>query len=129
MSWIKENLGLDWFDLLVHVTLSGIVMGIVGETGGRDEAVMAIGGASLLLLALRRSWALRRRGLAPGITSGEMAAMRFEEMEHRLAELEASQARVAELEERLEFAERLLAEPTAERMLQPIKDVATGARE
>jgi hypothetical protein len=61
-----------------------------------------------------------------GITSGEMAALRFEEMEQRLAELEASQARVAELEERLEFAERLLAEPAEGRAL-PLDARAKGA--
>ncbi len=44
-------------------------------------------------------------------------SVRMLDMEHRMAELETSQARVAELEERLDFAERLLARPAeAERI-------------
>lgn len=42
-------------------------------------------------------------------------ADRIEELEHRLADMEQDRVRVAELEERLDFAERLLATP-AERM-------------
>ena len=129
MNWLKENLGLDWFDLTVHAALTGLGMGILGELGARDATVMLAGGASIVLLAVRRSWALRKRGPSiDGITSGEMAAMRFEEMEQRLAHLEATEARVAELEERLEFAERLLAEPTADRLLPANPDREKGAR-
>jgi hypothetical protein len=47
-------------------------------------------------------------------------------MEQRLMELEASQARIAELEERLDFAERLLAEPAADRLL-PAEGRSKGA--
>jgi hypothetical protein len=38
---------------------------------------------------------------------------RLAQLEHRIAELEAGQARLAELEERVDFAERLLARPDA----------------
>jgi hypothetical protein len=40
-------------------------------------------------------------------------ADRVEELEHRLAELDQERARIGELEERLDFAERLLAAPSA----------------
>jgi hypothetical protein len=46
-------------------------------------------------------------------------AERIEELEHRLAELELERARVTELEERLDFAERMLAAP-----VERAKDVA-----
>jgi hypothetical protein len=116
MTWLKRNLGLDWFDLAVHVTLSGLAMGAVEGSPGGDTAVMGVAAVSILVLAVRRAWALRRIGRAPteGLSSGEMAALRFEEMEQRLAELESAQARVAELEERLDFAERYLVQPGAE---------------
>jgi hypothetical protein len=39
--------------------------------------------------------------------------VRVVQLEQRVAELEAGQARVAELEERMDFAERLLARPDA----------------
>jgi hypothetical protein len=42
---------------------------------------------------------------------------RLDEIEHRLGELEAREARLAELEERLDFAERLLTRETAVRHL------------
>lgn len=38
-------------------------------------------------------------------------AERIEELEHRLADLEQERARIGELEERLDFAERMLAAP------------------
>ncbi len=126
MSWIKDNVGLDWFDLAIHGTVTGLLMGALSEQGGSDLAVLLTATASVIGLAVRRSWALRKRPPSiTGISSGEMAAMRFEEMEQRLNELEASQARVAELEARLEFAERLLAEPTADRAL-PVEARAKG---
>jgi hypothetical protein len=42
---------------------------------------------------------------------------RLDEIEHRLGELEAREARLAEMEERLDFAERLLTRETAARQL------------
>jgi hypothetical protein len=42
---------------------------------------------------------------------------RLDEIEHRLGEVEAREARLAELEERLDFAERLLTREAAARQL------------
>jgi hypothetical protein len=115
---IRRHLGLDWFDLLLHAGLTGCTIGFIAMTDGPEALFPVIVGASLALLGLRRHTALKRRGLA-GVTSGEMAAVRLEDMEQRLAELEATQARVAELEERLDFAERMLArEPSDRRVLE-----------
>jgi hypothetical protein len=70
---------------------------------------------AVLLMPLIRAWArrLEAREVDPAMLD-EMAHMR-----ERLAELEASNARLPELEERLDFAERLLAngrEPSRERL-------------
>ena len=46
-----------------------------------------------------------KAGVDPALTE------RIEELEHRLVELEQERARVGELEERLDFAERMLAAP------------------
>ena len=43
-------------------------------------------------------------------STGEVQAERVAELESRVAELESQQGRVLELEERLDFAERLLAQ-------------------
>jgi hypothetical protein len=66
-------------------------------------------GAGLVLI-LRRpvGRALARRIEGQSGTAGELGA-RVEELETRLADLEQERVRVAELEERLDFAERLLA--------------------
>jgi hypothetical protein len=110
MSWFRRNLGLDAFDLLVHVSLTIMVIFFVAMSGGPEEMFPVITGASLLVLAVRRRIALKSGGATAGLTTGEMAAERIAELEDRVAELEAAQQDVAELAERLDFAERLLAQ-------------------
>ena len=101
---------MDWFDAFVHVALTGALMGIVGVTDGPEAFYPGLTGISLLVFAVRRHIGIRH-GERTGLTTGEMTAARLAEMEMRLAELEAAHARVAELEERVEFAERLLLRP------------------
>jgi len=110
MSWFRRNLGLDAFDLLVHVSLTIMVLFFVAMSGGPEEMFPVITGVSLLVLAVRRRIALKSGGATAGLTTGEMAAERIAELEDRVAELEAAQQEVAELAERLDFAERLLAQ-------------------
>jgi hypothetical protein len=110
MSWFRRNLGLDAFDLLVHVSLTIMVMFFVAMSGGPEELFPVITGVSLLVLAVRRRIALKSGGATAGLTTGEMAAERIAELEERVAELESAQLEVAELAERLDFAERLLAQ-------------------
>jgi hypothetical protein len=105
---IKRAIGLDWFDLLIHVGITGMVMIVVG-TASRgpdgDGAIAAVVAVSLGLLAWRRSRALKSR---PAETTGEVQAERLALMEDRIADLEQAQQRLMELEERLDFTERLL---------------------
>lgn len=87
-------------------------------------SVLAISGAVTLILRGPIG-----KGLARWIESwgaSESAALdvravgdprRLDEIEHRLGELEAREARLAELEERLDFAERLLTREAAARQL------------
>jgi hypothetical protein len=107
---IKRAIGLDWFDLLIHagVTMTVMVMVLSSVKGpDGDGAVAAVVGISLGVLAWRRSRAMRNR---PPETTGEVQAERMAILEDRLAELEQVHARVMELEERLDFTERLLAQ-------------------
>ncbi len=120
MSWFKRNLGLDWFDLLVHVGVTCLLMAWVGMSHGPDELFPVITGASLIVLAVRRAIALRS-GARTGLSTGEMEAERIAELEQRVAELEAGQAHVADLAERLDFAERLLAQSSP-----PLRVVGPG---
>ena len=109
MSWLRRNLGLDGFDLVIHVGITCMLMAFVAMSNGPEELLPVITGFSLLVLAVRRRFALKAGGTA-GLTTGEMAAERVAELEDRVAELESAQAEVAELAERLDFAERLLAQ-------------------
>jgi hypothetical protein len=107
---LKSSLGLDGFDLLIHVGITVMLM-VVASTatsGGREEVpISLVVAGSLGLLAWRRQRAVRR-GIVTA--SGEYKSERVAELEQRVAQLEAEQGRVLELEERLDFAERLLAQ-------------------
>ena len=114
MSWFKRTFGLDWVDVSIQVALTAIAAVMARELlPGRwvDLAILKVTAISLVVFAVRRSRALRRlrEDGTLGLVAGEAAAQRFDEMEQRLAELEGAQGRVADLEERLDFAERLLA--------------------
>ncbi len=77
----------------------------------------SVGAAIILRGPLGKAFARRIEGKAG---TDPAMAQRIEELEHRLAELAQDRVRVGELEERLDFAERLLAAPA-----EPLKD---GAR-
>lgn len=101
----RRILGLDWFDVVVHVTVTAVAGAIVSMMFGGQDGEMAVAlvlGISVVVLGIRR-----KRALAAAV-EGPEHSVRLEDMESRLAELEQVQFRVAELEERLDFAERLL---------------------
>jgi hypothetical protein len=109
MSDWKRFFGLDGFDTLVHVVISGALMLLVAEQSRQVEPVVLMGCGSLVTFAIRRKIALngmRRRGEVSGETTGVHHKL---DTEGRLDDLETLYGRVAELEERLDFAERLLA--------------------
>jgi hypothetical protein len=112
MGLFKRFMGLDVVDTALHVaaTLFTAYLGTELIAPGRaDDGIVlaAVFGASTIYYAVRRREAMQAR---PPETTGEAAALRQQELEARLAELELNQHRVAELEERLDFAERLLAQ-------------------
>jgi hypothetical protein len=103
---VRSVWGLDAVDVGVQagITACGIFF-LVGTGADPEIALPALTGVSLMLLSVRRWFALRRRGPT---TTGEVEAARLAEMEDRLAELETMHQRMAELEERVDFAERLV---------------------
>ena len=109
MSWFRKNLGLDGFELVLHIGVTIMLMTWVAMSHGPKEMFPVITGASLIVLGVRRAIALRS-GARTGLTTGEMEAERIAELEQRVADLEAGQVHVADLAERLDFAERLLAQ-------------------
>ncbi len=114
MGWFKRNIGLEWFDVFIHAVVTAMAMAFWGIEGD-DEMIPVVVAVSFVVLGVRRHFALRRGATEPeGLSSGQMASLRLEEMEQRLVELEQAQSRIAELEDRLDFAERLLSRPSAE---------------
>ena len=99
------------------------------DSVGMFALFLAVGATAVSLLwgpvgqALARRIGGRSREPATGLSTGEMAAERIAEVEARLAELEAHHARMLELEERLDFAERLLTQGRPDPVADP--DVIT----
>lgn len=129
MSWFKSHFGLDVVDTVIHaaVTVCGMVM-VMSLFGNPWDTVIGfkVIAVSLVAFAWRRNRALKQMALRGelGLTSGQMAVERLAELEQRLGELEAVQTRVAELEERLDFTERMLA--SGERDPVPVRSPAHG---
>jgi hypothetical protein len=103
-------LGLDWFDLLVHLSFT-VVGGIAAEAifvgDAENVAIISVLATSLAILGWRRKRALAGRTGTTGSTAVPEAA-RLAELEERMDQMEQLGQRVLELEERLDFAERLL---------------------
>jgi len=106
---LKRWLGVDAVGLAIHATLTVCAIGFfMSQPGVHEERILFLGtGASVLLLAVNR--AIVRWRSRPD----DVPEPRLEELEHRLSELDGLQIRVMELEERLDFAERLLTEQHA----------------
>src|SRR6185369_5356917 len=95
--------------MTVHLVVTAGVMAAVVDATRSPGPMALVGVAGLVVLAVRRRVALaamEKRGEISGEPSG---AYRLADVEGRLAELETLHARVAELEERVDFSERLLA--------------------
>ncbi len=122
MNWFKRTMGLDFIDMAIQAVVTGSVMGFMDSTMPHPFAegpMMLVAGASVVVYAIRRHRALLRMGPEIGLTTGQMAAERIEELESRVAQLEAGDHRLLELEERLDFTERMLAQATGERASLP----------
>ena len=107
---MHQRIGLDWFDVGIHgfVTIC-LAVAMASPSGANEEVVIPlVFGSSAVVFAIRRKLALRR--LPPALAPGEVEAARLDDVEQRLAEVDLLEARVAELENRVEFSERLLAQ-------------------
>ncbi|MFI5234647.1 MAG: hypothetical protein ACHQXA_02960 [Gemmatimonadales bacterium] len=102
-----------WFDdaagALFAALAAGAAMLLLKSAGLPDEIIVGVpigvvGVVGWVWWAVRR--VNRRPAAGVGLTSGEADAIRV-----RLEDLELLHARLAELEERVDFAERLLARP------------------
>lgn len=105
MEWWKRTFGLDPIDFILHFLIGGLVVGGLADAA-RNDTVGMVGSAALFALyAWRRQRALRALP-ATGYSSGEV---RLAELDAQAEELHELRGRFAELEERLDFTERMLA--------------------
>ena len=109
MSRIRDIVGLDGKDITIHVGLTVVVAVVAGGAGGEfnydgDAVAMMILAASAAALGLRMFLARMNRPAAPVLRSPDA----LQDLDERLYELEQERARLHELEERVDFTERLL---------------------
>jgi hypothetical protein len=105
---IKRWLGIDGVDFLIQAAITICLAVVLSAAARQNEEIMvgATFAGSFGVLAFRRYLARKRGELGKPAPSGEYVL----DLEQRVADLEAAQQRVYELEERLDFAERLLAQ-------------------
>jgi hypothetical protein len=110
VRWWDRFFGVDLFDTVVHVGITFAVMVVVEQQTHDPEPVTVIAIASVVLYSVRRFFALRKLRQSGELTGETTTGVHLkQDTEARLQDLEALYGRVAELEERLDFAERLLA--------------------
>lgn len=110
MTWWKRTFGVDPFDTAVHLGITFALLVVVEANNHQADEMIAVGVVSAVIYSVRRWFALRSLRTA-GEVSGETTTgvHRKLDTEGRLQDLESLYGRVAELEERLDFTERLLA--------------------
>jgi len=105
MDWWKRTFGLHPVDMAFHFLIGGFLVGALGEASGNDSIIL-LGIAGMLgAYVWRRQRAIAELPAA-GMTSGEV---RLDEFHAQAEELHDLRGRMIELEERVDFAERLLA--------------------
>ena len=106
MHWWRRTFGLHPIDSIAHFVIGGFLIGALDEWQHTD-AITLVGVAAMFGLFVWR----RQRAIAAlpqtGMTSGEV---KLAELDAQAEELHELRSRVAELEERADFAERLLAQ-------------------
>jgi hypothetical protein len=112
-AW-RRFFGVDLFDSVVHVGITIAVMVLIAEGARQPEPVILFACLSAVVYSVRRHFALKAMKREPEMSGGYVTG----ETELRLRELEQLHARVAELEERVDFAERLLAKNAEVRALE-----------
>lgn len=104
----KRYVGIDFVDFLIQLGATIAAAALLASVMQPDDEI----GVSLAVLSSFAVLAWRRARVAkaalPEGPAGEAASERMLELEQRVAELEQAQQRVYELEERLDFTERML---------------------
>jgi len=105
MNWWKRTFGLHPVDMAFHFLIGGFLVGAVGEASQNDSIILLGIAGMLAAYVWRRQRAIAELPAA-GMSSGEV---RLDELHAQAEDLNEMRVRVLELEERVDFAERLLA--------------------
>lgn len=114
MSW-RSVVGLDGIEFSVFVGVSVIVSMAVGSLTNVPEIGFGVLAFSAVVFAFLRRAALRQLPPEAGHKMDELAAQLQDEQQ---AASEYFERRIAELEERIDFAERLLAQGQEQRQIE-----------
>ena len=106
MEWWKRAFGLDPIDFIVHFLAGGLIVGGIADAAQNDTVALLGTGALFLAYAWRRQRAIAALPATSGMHSGEV---KLAELDAQAEELHELRGRLAELEERLDFTERMLA--------------------
>lgn len=107
MNWWRRQFGLHPVDMAIHALVGGfLVAGVDDALHAESVTLLALAGV-IVFYAWRRDRAIAKLPSAGGMTSGEV---RLAELDAQAEELHEVRTRMAELEERLDFAERMLAQ-------------------
>jgi hypothetical protein len=116
MNWWKRHVGTDFVETAIWGAVAFFGTISIAEATNADELAIGVGVVILVLFGLRRHFLMQGR---PPEISGEVSGgWRTADLEARMAELEHLHQRVAELEERVDFSERLLASQADARKLE-----------
>lgn len=122
---MSERQGMGVGSTLLHFGITLVVAfgaaRFMVSNGPYQVAISGPQASSLILTAVLVAsvlvYAWRRRHASAGLTTGQMLAQRQADLERREADVDAVHARLAELEERLDFSERMLGQG---RMPEPV---------
>jgi len=118
---MSKHQGLTVGSILTHLFVTFGLAVVLGQELAEGPAltissgvVAAMGMTAVgVISAVLFRW--RQRRATRGLTTGQMLAARLAEVERREAGVDAVHSRLAELEERLDFSERMLAQHDAAR--------------
>lgn len=106
MNWWKRSFGLHPVDMLLHFVAGGMFVGALGEASQNDAIIFLGMGVTLLTYGWRRQRALAALPVT-GMNSGEV---KLAELDAQAEEIHELRGRLMELEERVDFSERMMAQ-------------------
>ena len=117
MEWWKRAFGLHPVEMLIHFVAGGFIVGALGEASGNDAIIFLAMAGVLFTYAWRRQRAIA----ALPVTSMNSGEVKLAELDAQAEEIHELRGRLMELEERVDFSERLMAQQKEPERLGGVK--------